>query len=112
MTPPPEPHRVLAKAVRAAARALALSPAELAAALGQDGPDLALQRLDPASAAGARALQLLRLHRRLAALTGGDPARIAQWLRTANRHTGGVPVEQIRHAAGLARVVAYLEAMR
>jgi hypothetical protein len=33
-------------------------------------------------------------------------------MHTNNRHTGGVPAEQVRSVQGLARVVEYLDAIR
>jgi hypothetical protein len=33
-------------------------------------------------------------------------------MRTANRHTGGVPREQVQSVAGLVTVASYLDAIR
>ena len=38
--------------------------------------------------------------------------QIREWLATPNRHTGGVPSEQLRSVAGLVAVSEYLDAIR
>jgi hypothetical protein len=37
---------------------------------------------------------------------------MVHWMRTANRHTGGVPREQVQSVAGLVTVASYLDAIR
>ena len=55
---------------------------------------------------------VLRLHRSLSALAGDDTALMRHWINTANRHTGGVPREQLQDPEQLVELVHYLDAMR
>ena len=55
---------------------------------------------------------VLRLHRSLSALVGGDITLMRHWMATANRHTGGVPREQLQDPGQLVKLVQYLDAMR
>ncbi len=57
--------------------------------------------LEPESRAGERALLLIRAHRDLYALVGGVPADMKHWMHTDNRHTGGVPAQQMESEQGL-----------
>lgn len=86
----------LAEAIAAAASRLGITPPELRD-ITRSGHDAELL--------------LIRCERALVALTGGDTAAARHWMRTRNSGTGGVPVEQVRSAAGLAEVVAYIEAL-
>jgi hypothetical protein len=43
---------------------------------------------------------------------GGDKSDMLHWMRTANHHTHGIPVEQIKTVSGLMQVVQYLDAIR
>jgi hypothetical protein len=43
---------------------------------------------------------------------GNDPIQMRHWFHTANRHTGGVPAEQVQRAEALVEIVQYLDAMR
>jgi transcriptional regulator with XRE-family HTH domain len=107
----------LTKAVVRAAGFLGISQATLADVLGVSGATAS--RL----AGGAYALQparkkewefallFVRLYRSLDAIVGND--RDAQtWLRNANVALGGKPLELIRSAEGLVRVLHYLDASR
>ncbi len=107
----PAPPEVLARAVRSAGKALGLTQAETGAVIGRDRTSLR-RPLDPSTKPGELGLLLVRCHRSLFVLTGGEEADMVHWMRTPNRHTGGVPREQLRTAEGLVRVVAYLDAMR
>lgn len=112
-----QPSATLTKAVVRAAGFLGISQATLADVLG----------VSPATASrlvgGTYALQparrrewefallFVRLFRSLDALVGNDEdART--WLRNENRALGAKPVELIRSAEGLVRVLHYLDASR
>jgi hypothetical protein len=68
--------------------------------------------IEPASKTGELALLLIRLYRSLSVLVGNDRRLLRHWLHTANRHTGGLPAEQIQRTEGLVEIVQYLDAMR
>jgi hypothetical protein len=68
--------------------------------------------IDPNSAAGELALLFIRCYQNLYVLMGGDSAQMMHWMHTENRHTRGVPAEQVKSAEGLAAVVEYLDAIR
>ena len=55
---------------------------------------------------------LVRVFRSLDAITGGDEAVARSWLNNPQAVLGGAPVERIRTIAGLADVIAYLDARR
>ncbi len=107
----PDPRQVLAKALVRAGKALGLSQADLGRVVGKDRSALA-RGLDPDGKSGELALLLLRCHRGLYVLTGGDGAVMRHWMQTPNRGTGGVPAQQVRSVQGMVRVVEYLDAMR
>ena len=102
---------VFAKAAINAARAVGLTQAELGRVIGRDRSSLR-RGLDPASKSGELALLLIRGYRSLYVLVGGEPETMRHWMHTENRHTGGVPAEQVMTVQGLTRVVEYLDAMR
>lgn len=102
---------VLAKAVQRAGKALGLNATQVGAIVGRDRGSIR-RGIEPESKPGELGLVLVRLYRSLYALMGGDPEAIRHWMGTMNRHTGGVPAEQILTVAGLLRVVEYLDAIR
>lgn len=107
----PDDRQVLTKALINAGRIMGLSQAELGQVIGMDRSVLN-RGLNPASKSGELALLLIRAYRSLYVLVGGKPEEIKHWFHTENRHTGGIPAEQVKQAAGLVRVVEYLDAMR
>lgn len=102
---------VLAKAFLNAGKAMGLSQAELGEVVGRDRTSLR-RGLAPGSKAGELALILIRVYRSLHVLVGGDPRDLRHWMTVENRHTGGVPREQVKSVQGLTRVLEYLDAMR
>ena len=102
---------VLAKATLSAGKALSLTQVEVGQIVGKDRTSIR-RGLDPDSKSGELALLLIRCYRSLHVLVGGKPDDIRHWMRTENRHTGGVPAEQVKSVQGLARVVQYLDAIR
>jgi len=108
----PDPSAVLAKAVLRAAERMGLSRSELSTVLGRDRSSLSRAGVDPDSKAGELALLLVRCFRSLAVMVDDDDAQIRDWLTTPNRHTGGVPAEQLQTVAGLVTVCEYLDAIR
>ena len=112
----PDPQAVLAKAVLRAADQLGLKQAELARALGIHRSAISRLKqtaaLDPASKTGELALLLIRIARSLSALTGGDETWIRHFMRSPNRLSGAVPVEQIETIQGLVSVLQLVDALR
>jgi hypothetical protein len=102
---------VLSEALINAGKALGLSQAVLGEAIGKDRTTIARRRIDPDSKAGELALLLIRCYRALYGLVGGKKDAMRHWMHTENRHTGGVPAEQVKSVAGLIRVGTYLEAI-
>jgi hypothetical protein len=105
--------QLLLQAVLRAADELELSRTALARVLGKDRSTLARTTgIDPTSKTGELALLLIRLYRSLSVLVGNDRKLLRHWFHTANRHTGGVPAEQVQRTEGLVEIVQYLDAMR
>ncbi|MFN6134397.1 MAG: antitoxin Xre/MbcA/ParS toxin-binding domain-containing protein [Synechococcaceae cyanobacterium] len=101
------------QAVFRAADELELSRTALARVLGKDRSTLNRAKgMDPASKTGELALLFIRLYRSLSVLVGHDRQQLRHWFHTANRHTGGVPAEQVQRTEGLVEIVHYLDAMR
>lgn len=109
----PEPGDVLIEALTASGKALGLTQADIGVVIGRGRT--AISRRDPIvpeDKTGELALLLIRCYRSLFVLVGGDGEPMRHWMHTANRHTGGVPAEQVRSVQGLTRVVEYLDAIR
>ena len=107
-----ESTQTLAKALLNAGKALGLTQSEISQVVGRDRTALHRNGLDPQSKSGELALLLIRLYRSLYALTGGGAEVLRHWMQTVNKHTGGIPAEQVKSVQGLLRVVEYLDAMR
>ena len=103
--------QVLAKAVVKAGKAMGLSKEAVANVIGRDRTSIA-RGIDPQSKSGELALLLIRCYRSLFVLMGGKDKDLSHWMHTPNRHTQGIPAEQIMSITGLAQVVEYLDAMR
>jgi hypothetical protein len=104
---------LLLQAVLRAADELELSRTALARVLGKDRSTLTRATgIDPTSKTGELALLLIRLSRSLSVLVGNDRKLLRHWFHTANRHTGGVPADQVQRTEGLVEIVHYLDAMR
>lgn len=108
----PARDEVLAEALINAGKTLGLTQADLGAIVGKDRTAVSRGRIEADSKAGELALLLIRCYRSLYVLVGGDPAQMRHWMHTRNRHTGGVPAEQVRSVEGLTRVTGYLDAIR
>ncbi len=105
--------QLLLQAVLRAADELDLSRTSLARVLGKDRSTLTRATgIDPTCKTGELALLLIRLYRSLSVLVGNDRKLLRHWFHTANRHTGGVPAEQVHRTEGLVEIVQYLDAMR
>lgn len=103
---------VLSEAFGNAGKILGMSQADLGAVIGKDRTAVSRGRLDPDSKAGELALLLIRCYRALYVLVGGGQKEMRHWMNTENRHTGGVPAEQVKTVQGLVSVLEYLDAMR
>ena len=108
----PTPAETLTKALLNAAKLMGLTQDELGMVIGRDRTVFRRSAIDPQSKAGELALLLIRAYRSLYVLVGGRPEDIAHWMHTENRHTGGVPAEQVKSVTGLMHVVEYLDALR
>ena len=108
----PDPSAVLGKAVLRASERLGLSRTELGKILGRDRSSISRSGVDPDSKAGELARLLIRCYRSLAVLVDDNADQMREWLSTSNRHTGGVPAQQMRSVAGLVSVCEYLDAIR
>ena len=113
----PDPGAVLTKAVVRAAALLGLPQQALAEVLGVSRPTvtrmgLGSYRLSPTQPKSWELGTLfLRMFPSLDALVGHDEAARA-WLAGPNQDLGARPLELIRSAEGLVRVVHYLDAHR
>ncbi len=116
-TSSPDEASVLTKAVSRAAQLLGLTQRQVAEALGLSGPTTSRlfagkYRLSPTRAKEWElAILFVRLFRSLDALWGHE-ATARAWLESYNTALGAAPVELIRSAAGLVRVVDYLDHAR
>jgi hypothetical protein len=108
----PDPDRVLGKAVLRAGERMGLSRTEIGRILGRDRSSISRAGVDPDSKSGELATILIRCYRSLAVMVDDNPQQIREWLGTPNRHTGGVPREQLQTVAGLVAVTEYLDAIR
>jgi transcriptional regulator with XRE-family HTH domain len=113
----PDPSVTLTKAVVRAANLLALSQAALAQVLGVSGATVSRLVAGHYTLQPTRkrewefALLFVRLYRSLDAIVGNE--RDAQtWLRHENLALGARPLDLIRGAEGLVRVLQYLDARR
>ena len=107
--------KVLTRAIQRLAIELALSRQELASILcGSDSKVINSQSryIDPSSIEGQLAILLLRLYKSLNALFGGNTNQSQLWLRSENKHLGGIPIDLIQSIEGLVITVQYLEAVR
>ena len=111
----PSPDIVLAKAVLAAREQLGMTQQELADIVGVDRSAVSRWKgagLRVGSKTGELALLLVRIYRALFALFGGNLDDMRHFLRTENRHLGGVPLQLMEQVQGLVQVVEYLDAIR
>lgn len=108
----PDPAATLTTAYLNAGQALGLTREELGTVVGRDRTVFSRGGLDPDTKAGELALLLVRVYRALYVLVGGEAAAIRHWMETGNRHTGGIPREQVKSVTGLVHVLEYLDAIR
>jgi len=108
----PDASSTLTKALLNAGKVLGLTQEDLGRIVGRDRTAFHRSGLDPESKSGELALLLIRVYRSLYVLVGGQKADLRHWMHTENRHTGGVPADQVKTVPGLIRVVEYLDAMR
>jgi len=102
---------VLAEALLNAGQQLGLTRKQLGQVVGRDRTRLK-DGLRPSSKAGELALIFIRCYRGLYALVDGDKETMRHWMKTPNRGTGGIPLEQVQTTAGLVTVLNYLDAIR
>jgi uncharacterized protein (DUF2384 family) len=107
---------VLSKAVARAAERLEISKTLLAKVLGVSPPTITRlysgdYQLAPERKEWDFALLFVRVFRSLDSIVG-DEATARKWLASENLGLNGRPIELIRSAEGLVRVVQYLDASR
>jgi transcriptional regulator with XRE-family HTH domain len=113
----PDEASVLTKAVTRAATLLGLTQRQLADTLGLSGPTTSRLYSGKYRLSATRSKEwelgvlFVRLFRSLDALWGHEGTARA-WLETYNTALGAAPLELIRTAAGLVRVVDYLDHAR
>lgn len=108
----PDPGEVLGKAVLRAAERLGLNREELSRIIGRDRSSISRSGVAPESKPGELALLLIRCYRSLAVMVDDNPGQIRHWMASPNRHTGGIPREQLQTVPGLVAVTEYLDAVR
>ena len=108
----PNPNRGLGKAVLRASERMGLSRTDLAAVIGRDRSSISRSGIDPDSKSGELAKILIRCYRALAVLVDDNQEQVREWLTTPNRHTDGIPEQQLKTVAGLVTVSEYLDAIR
>lgn len=111
----PEPGRVAAKAVFAAAHELGLTQKDLARVIGVSEPSVSRMKGGGFVLDGKPlelALCLIRVFRALDAITGGEAAVTKAWMANPNSDLGGAPKALVGQAAGLVDVMNYLDAAR
>jgi len=113
----PQESAVLTKAVTRAAALLSLTQRQVGAALGLSGPTVSRLFAGKYQLSRKRAKEwelgvlFVRLFRSLDAIWGHeDTAR--SWLRTYNTALAAAPIDLLSSAAGLVRVVDYLDHAR
>ena len=105
-------HLVAAACLKAASE-LGLSKEELGAIVGRHRTSMERSGLPPASKEGQFGLLFLRVVRSLDALMGSNPEFMKHWMEQPNHHLGEqTPRQLLVSVVGLARVAAYLDAMR
>ena len=115
--PTPQESQVLTKAVIRAAKLLGLTQRQVAGTLGLSGPTTSRlfggkYLLSPARAKEWElAVLFVRLFRSLDALWGHE-GTARNWLDSYNVALGAAPLELVGQAAGLVRVVDYLDHAR
>lgn len=107
----PDARQVLSKAVVNAGKALGLTQAEVGQVIGRNRTRLR-DGIEATSKEGELALLLIRLHRSLYSLTGGDNAAMKHFMVTHNQLSLGIPKQQIGSVTGLVRLVTILDALR
>lgn len=113
---PTDAPTALAKSALRASRLLGLADTALAGALGLNEIEIAqlilgTRSLDPVSAQGQLALQLVRVYIALVALVGSDDRQLHRWMRSHNTALGLTPEKRIQTPEGLATTVSYLNHM-
>ncbi|WDE16117.1 MbcA/ParS/Xre antitoxin family protein [Acinetobacter schindleri] len=104
---------VLAKAVLSSAKQLGLTQDQLAIVLNLDSVEtLNSLELDPDSSQGELAIILIRIAISLDALTGGEAKWMQDFMKSPNKLTKGIPIEQIQTTEGLATVLNVVEGLR
>ena len=109
--------QTVSKATVRAAAGLGLSNRSLAGILGLSEASVSRMTrgefvLDRQTKSFELAVMLIRLYRSLDAVTGGDPAVAAAWLRGGNAALHAVPLDLIQTVEGLVSTVLYLDARR
>lgn len=116
LKPAPDKKSVLAKAVLNSAEQLDINASDLAEILGVHRTSLSRiktkMEIDPDSKMGELSLLFIRIYRSVYALSGGEPRTMRLFIKSKNKVTGGIPVEQMKTITGLVSVLQFVDAMR
>jgi uncharacterized protein (DUF2384 family) len=105
--------QLVAQACGRASQVLGLSKEELSAVVGKHRTTIDRTGLDPKTKEGELALLLLRVHRSLHALCGGDEDLMRHWMEQPNHHLNAQPPRLLlTRIEGLNRVANYLDGLR
>ena len=115
--PAPAEEAVATKAVLRAAGRLGISNKQLARILGLSEATVSRMgsgayTLSPRDKSFELAILFIRLFRAVDAVTGGDEAVAAAWLRNENLALGAAPLTLLQSISGLVHVLGYLDANR
>ena len=111
----PDPGRIAAKAVYAAAQEMGLTQKDLARVIGVSEPSVSRMKGGGFALEGKPlelALCLIRVFRALDAITGGEAAVTRGWIANPNADLGDAPKALIATPSGLVDVMNYLDAAR
>ena len=107
-----DPSVVLTKALISAGRELGLTQTEIGKVIGKGQSAISRSNVDADSKSGELAKIFIRIYRALYVMVGGNQEQMQHWMHAPNRHTKGVPAEQVKSITGLMTVSTYLDAIR
>ena len=104
--------RVLAKAVLAAAKKMGLTYDQLAMVLGIDLSRINIDYCKLSSLQKEIALKLIRITVALDSLIGGDISMMQHFMKSPNKITKGIPLDQIQNISELETVLQFVEGLK
>ena len=104
--------RVLAKAVLAAAKKMGLTYDQLAMVLGIDLSRINIDYCKLSSLQKEIALKLIRITNALDSLVGGEISMMQHFMKSPNKITKGIPLDQIQNISELEIVLQFVEGLQ